>query len=172
MHRKTKEVLDIVDKNNSVIGSANIHKIYKQKLPHRVVHILIINSDTSEIYLQKRALTKNYLPGYYCTSAGGHVQAGETAIQAARRELKEELGIRVRLKKVDNFEFISGNHTRFISVFLGETNKSFSFSDKEVMGGKFLPLSKSVDFVKRNKKIHPQLKECVVRLVNRGFSKF
>jgi isopentenyldiphosphate isomerase len=36
---------------------------------------------------------KDIQPGKWDTSVGGHVQPGETAAQAARRELQEELGV-------------------------------------------------------------------------------
>ena len=51
-----------------------------------------INSD-GELFLQKRAHTKDVNPGLWDTSAAGHVDFGESYEDSARRELKEELGI-------------------------------------------------------------------------------
>jgi isopentenyldiphosphate isomerase len=47
------------------------------------------------ILLQRRAPHKDAWPGRWDASAAGHVEAGETAIEAARRELAEELGLEV-----------------------------------------------------------------------------
>ncbi|MCQ2000978.1 NUDIX hydrolase [Arthrobacter zhaoxinii] len=47
-----------------------------------------------EVLLQLRQGT-GYLDGYWATAAAGHVEAGESAVQAAVREAWEELGIEV-----------------------------------------------------------------------------
>lgn len=168
MNTKEKvEFLDIVDEKDSIIGVASIEEVYRKKLTHRIVHVFVIHPETSELYLQRRALTKSFLPGYYCTSAGGHVRAGETYTQAARRELHEELGINPKLKQIDNLKFISNNHTRLITVFLAKASRGFSFPDKEVMCGSFFSLTKAYHLVRKSKKIHPQLKFCFDRLLEK-----
>lgn len=48
------------------------------------------------VLLQRRAPHKAVWPGRWDASAAGHVTAGETAVEAARRELAEELGLEVR----------------------------------------------------------------------------
>lgn len=47
-----------------------------------------------EVLLQLRQGT-GYRDGYWAAAAAGHVEAGESAVQAACREAGEELGIRV-----------------------------------------------------------------------------
>lgn len=49
-------------------------------------------NDGVEVMLQKRGPTKRR-PGWYHISAAGHINIGETALQAAAREVKEELGL-------------------------------------------------------------------------------
>ncbi|MCQ1953599.1 NUDIX domain-containing protein [Arthrobacter sp. zg-Y238] len=46
------------------------------------------------VLLQLRQGTE-YMDGYWATAAAGHVEAGESAVQAAVREAREELGIAV-----------------------------------------------------------------------------
>ena len=169
MARKVKkEVLDIVDNKDFPVGEAPIEEIYSKKLTHRIVHIFLLNPNQSEIYLQRRAMTKSFLPGYYCTSAGGHVHSGETYIQAARRELEEELGIRCRLKLVNKFTYTDNNHSRKISLFIAQPKeKKINFLDGEVMDGKFLPMNKVGTMISTNQKIHPQLKACFNVLVQK-----
>lgn len=48
------------------------------------------------ILLQRRSLDKDAWPGRWDASAAGHVAAGESAVEAAVRELAEELGLAVR----------------------------------------------------------------------------
>src|SRR3989344_9608929 len=94
------EYMDIINEKNEVMGKTTKEEIYVKKLPHRIVHIFVINPKTKEVYVQQRAKTVSFLPEYYCTSAGGHVRAGETYDQAPQRELKEELGLSVPVRKV------------------------------------------------------------------------
>ena len=47
------EFIDIVDDQNQVIGKTTQKEIYEKKHNHRIVHILVINPKTKEIYFQK-----------------------------------------------------------------------------------------------------------------------
>ena len=47
------------------------------------------------VLLQLRQNT-GYMDGYWAAGAAGHVEAGETAVDAAVRELREELGLSVQ----------------------------------------------------------------------------
>ena len=170
---KDVEILDIVDDDDTVIGSASQEDIYNQKLLHRIVHILVLHPQMPAIYLQKRSATKSFLPNYYCTSAGGHVHSGETHKEAAIRELEEEIGITTPIKEVDSFIFTGENgHQRFIKVFVTKVSDGFSFIDGEVSEGGFFSLSDTKKMIDSGEKIHPQLKACFNRLLNRDFFDF
>jgi 8-oxo-dGTP pyrophosphatase MutT (NUDIX family) len=167
------EILDIVDQNNTVIGSAPKDDIYDKKLLHRIVHVLVLHPKIPAIYLQKRSATKSFLPNYYCTSAGGHVRSGETHNIAAIRELKEEIGITNPIKEVDDFIFTGENgHQRLIKVFITTASGGFSFTDGEVSEGEFFSLSDTKKMIDKNEKIHPQLKACFDRLFDSNFFDF
>ncbi len=89
----TKEIFDIVDEEDHIIGQATRKQVHgNPDLIHRVVHILVFNSK-NEVYLQKRDKNKDVQPGKWDTSVGGHVDKGESYQNAAAREMKEELGI-------------------------------------------------------------------------------
>ena len=59
---------------------------------HLVVHIWPIN-DYGSILIQKRTKTKRLMPGIWAATGGAAI-AGETSLEAAARELEEELGIK------------------------------------------------------------------------------
>lgn len=154
------EYMDIVNEKNEIVGSTTKDEIYEKKIPHRIVHILVINPKTNQVYFQKRSETKSFLPGYYCTSAGGHVQSGESYQNAAKRELVEEIGIKAELKKATDLEFEDSGHKRFIQLFVAYAEEGFEFRDGEVASGEFLDLDKAKELIDKNEKIHPQLSVC------------
>ena len=87
------EILEVVDKNGNVLELAKRSEIHgNPSLLHRVVHILVFDGK-GRILLQKRSLNKDVAPGKWDTSVGGHVNPGEDILDAAKREMKEELGI-------------------------------------------------------------------------------
>ena len=59
---------------------------------HPVVHLHLVDR-LGRIYLQKRSMEKDLLPGYWDTAVGGHVTYGELAEEALYREAAEELGL-------------------------------------------------------------------------------
>ena len=159
--QKMEEFMDIVDNEDKVIGKTTQKEIYDKKLTHRIVHVFLIDPKTNKIYLQKRSEKKDFLPGYYCTSAGGHVKSGETYEEAGKRELEEELGLKTDLKEVTKLEFESDNHKRLIRLFIAYSNGQINFNDGEVSGGEFMDLERAYNLVNTYTKIHPQLRLCL-----------
>ena len=87
-----KEYLDIFDENNKSLNEKKERKIVHEKgLWHREVSVWIIN-DKNELLIQKRAATKKLAPNKWALCAG-HIISGESIIEAAIREVEEEVGI-------------------------------------------------------------------------------
>src|SRR6476469_3563494 len=68
-----------------------------------MVHILIGN-EHGEILICRRPPNKPSYSGRWTSSAGGHVELGETYKEAATRELKEELGLSLPLQDLGQFK--------------------------------------------------------------------
>ncbi len=154
------EVMDIVNDNNEIVGQTTQDEIYAQKHSHRIVHVFVIHPKENKVYFQKRAETKSFLPGYYCTSAGGHVQAGESYEEAAKRELREEIGLNTELQEVGSMLFEADDHKRFIKLFVTFAEDGFDFADGEVASGHFVDVQDAYNLVCKDEKIHPQLGYC------------
>ncbi len=76
-YKMTEEILEIVNKDNQVTGRAPRSQIHAQQLMHRAVHIFLFNS-RGELFLQTRSAQKDEFPGYYDSSAAGHVDPQES----------------------------------------------------------------------------------------------
>ncbi len=61
-------------------------------IPASYVYLLREGSSGTEVLLQLRRGT-TYMDGHWAAAAAGHVERGETAFDAARREAREELGV-------------------------------------------------------------------------------
>jgi len=158
-----QEFLDIVDENNEVVGSAPYADVYAKRLNHRIVHVLIFN-DKGEIFLQQRSAKKDFCPGHWVTSAGGHVQKGETYEQAANRELKEELGVSIKLTKILETPYDHYRMRKFLEIFRGISEGPFKFNEAEVAGGRWFSVADVRDMVKKNQLIHPELAHVIENL--------
>ena len=62
---------------------------------HPTVHIWFY-TNTPSLLLQKRGLFKQTCPGFWDVSVAGHVSAGETILEGALREVKEEIGLDIK----------------------------------------------------------------------------
>lgn len=91
---------DVVDEHDEPTGqSATFDEVHSQGLWHRGVHVIIYTPD-KRILMQKRAVSLAFHPGEIEVSVGGGVDAGESAEQAAIREVLEETGIKLKKREL------------------------------------------------------------------------
>jgi isopentenyl-diphosphate delta-isomerase type 1 len=133
---KQIEYLEVVDKNNRVIGLQSRKEIHEKALLHRSVHIFIFNS-RGELYLQKRAPHKDQYPDHWDSSAAGHSDPGESPRQAAQRELQEELGLEVPLKEVLSLPACPETGEEFVTLFEARTDEPIRLNLEEATTGDF-----------------------------------
>lgn len=89
----TDEYLDLVDKNDQVIGKKLRSEIYAENIHNfRVVNLFLKNSK-GELWIPRRTAHKRLFPLALDISMGGHVESGETYEEALLRETQEELNI-------------------------------------------------------------------------------
>jgi len=88
-----EEIFLVVDENGNKIGEAPRSICHNgSMLLHPVIHLHVFNSK-GELFLQKRADTKDIQPGKWDSSVGGHLGINETPQEAVMREASEEIGI-------------------------------------------------------------------------------
>jgi isopentenyldiphosphate isomerase len=145
------EYLYHVDKNDRVIGKTSINDVNKGVLLHRSVNIIVLNSK-GEVFIHRRAKTKNLYPGYYCSQISGSVKYGETYKHAAIRELGEELGIKKPSIKFLFKEIIWERILHaFTAVYLITYDGKIKLQKEEIINGKFVSLKKLQAMTKKEK---------------------
>lgn len=83
--------IDIFDESMHYLGTMEKSQAHQAGHWHKSVHVWI--TDGENVLLQLRAPEKKSFPNKWDISVAGHVDAGETPLQAAQREFHEELGI-------------------------------------------------------------------------------
>ncbi len=140
-----EEIYDVVDSDNRVIGRATRREIHAQSLQHRSVHILV-HDPPGRLFLQKRSAAKDENPGFWDTSAAGHLDAGEDYLQAGRRELEEELGITDSpLVPVMHIPASRETGWEHVCVYSCETRQTIRINRREISEGRFWTLAEIRD---------------------------
>ncbi len=80
------------DSSGRVTGAASRSEVRSGNLPHAATAVLLRDA-RDRVYVHRRTETKDVYPGMHDAFAGGVVLAGEDPVEAARRELAEELGV-------------------------------------------------------------------------------
>ncbi|GGX49805.1 NUDIX domain-containing protein [Streptomyces fructofermentans] len=86
------EVLDVVDRDDVVVGRARRGDVYARGMLHRCAFIQVRDA-RGRLFVHRRTAGKLVFPSLYDMFVGGVVGAGETYDEAALREAEEELGV-------------------------------------------------------------------------------
>jgi 16S rRNA (adenine1518-N6/adenine1519-N6)-dimethyltransferase len=135
-----KEVFDVVDADDRVIGQSSRHEVHRQKLRHRAVHIFVIN-EQGELFLQKRSRWKDVCPLKWDSSAAGHVNAGHDYEQTAVREIEEELGIQSSVRFISKIEPCEETGQEFVVLFETQHSGPFQLPPSEIEFGEWFTFS-------------------------------
>lgn len=116
------EILDIVNKNGKSTGTTALKsEAHAKGLYHNTIHLWLYTTK-GEILLQQRSHKKIIFPLLWDVSAAGHIDAGESFVEAALRETEEELGLKLESKNLTK-----------IGTFLHET----SYADGKIQDNEF-----------------------------------
>lgn len=105
-----------------------------------------------ELLWQRRSDSISRFPGYYDISAGGHVNLGESVVEGAIREAREEIGAEIAPEDLE-FAFTRPfNRNRFAWIYFVDwtgREENFHFDDNEVSEVKWVKYEDTTDFRKR-----------------------
>ncbi len=93
-----EETLALVDEDGKTTGvGAPRERVHAEGLLHGASHVFICKRENGRlmVFLQRRSTNKDSFPGCLDISSAGHMEYGYDFAETARKELFEELGIRV-----------------------------------------------------------------------------
>lgn len=144
------ELLDIVNDADEVTGQASRAEVHRLKHRHRATHMLLSNS-RGEVFVQLRSYSKDNSPGLWDTSAAGHVDAGESYMACAVREVYEELGITI---VEDQLEFLcritpsADNGFEFVMAYCIQSDDPLTLQPDEIADGRWLSPASLDDWIR------------------------
>lgn len=66
--------------------------------------VMVLNKEGTKFHAVQRSDDKKVFPGLFCIGAGGVIDEGETPLEGAKRELKEELGVEAEPEPFYSFD--------------------------------------------------------------------
>ncbi len=148
MHSTDNEILEVVDADDRVVGTATRAEIHRLGLLHRAVHIFIFNK-SGDIYVQRRSSSKDRHPSKLDSSAAGHVDPGESYQQTAVRELEEELGIRAGVTEILQVAACPETDNEHVRLYCATTDLEPKPNPAEVQWGGFMKREELAALIKK-----------------------
>jgi isopentenyl-diphosphate Delta-isomerase len=143
----------LVDKNDNALGTMEKLAAHQLGKLHRAFSVFVFNNK-GQLLLQQRAHDKYHSAGKWSNTCCSHPRAGEQNIEAAKRRLKEEMGLECELSYGFNFiyrtDFSNGlcEH-EFDHVFFGTTDVLPVINPQEVAGFTYMGLEEINDHLKQ-----------------------
>jgi isopentenyldiphosphate isomerase len=157
MNEDLGKLLPVVNRRDQELGLEFRKDIHRLGLMHRTVHILVFDK-RGYLYLQKRSADKDIYPGLWTSSAGGHVEAGESYLRAAYRELYEELKLILPCRYLGSLSPQPATDQAFAKVY-GAVTSIFPVPDpSEISEGVFFSKRQAWQLVMQRGKTAPVLR--------------
>jgi len=155
-----KNFIEVVDESGRTLEVRPYGEVFEKRLLRKCVQILIQNSE-GELLLELRKNDRHFFPSHWNACCAGFVAVGETIWEAARRELKEELGIDAELKFEGSYIMDEANDYSIGYFFTARHEGPFECNEAE-----------SIHFFHpsgiRGMKITPHLREQIKLLEAKG----
>lgn len=161
------EMLDLVDKNDTVIGKKLRSAVYKENISNfRVVNAFLINAE-GKLWIPRRSSHKKLFPLCLDTSMGGHVMSGETYEDAFFRELQEEVGINAAHHTYTYIGSLNPHEhdtSAFMKVYILYVNHAPQYNTQDFIEYLWLHPQELIDLLEKGEKSKGDLPKIVKHL--------
>jgi isopentenyl-diphosphate Delta-isomerase len=151
---QSTEYVILVDEQDQELGVMEKMQAHREAKLHRAVSVFVFNAK-KELLLQKRAATKYHSAGLWTNTCCSHPKPKENTLDAAKRRLQEEMGLRCEIKYAFNFtyltEFENGlSEHELDHVFFGFSDDIPKINPEEASECKYLSLEETENQLKQN----------------------
>lgn len=102
----SEELVILVDNQDNPTGVMNKLEAHEKGVLHRAFSVFILN-DRGEMLIHQRALTKYHSAGLWTNACCSHPRPDESIPDAAKRRLREEMGMECVLKQLFHFTYLA-----------------------------------------------------------------
>ena len=148
-----EEQVVLVDEQGNELGLMGKTEAHQKGVLHKAISVIIFNKE-GKMLIQQRAFTKYHWAGIWSNTCCSHPRSGESFEDAAKRRLKEELGIVTPLKKEFSFIYKAKDEKsgltehEFDWVFTGTYDGAFEFNHHEINAIKWVSKEELLDEMK------------------------
>lgn len=143
------EILCAVDKNDRPIGTASRKEIHSSKMWHRGVHVFLYDKKGNMI-VQRRGPKKDKYPNKLDCAVSEHSLSDEDCETAAKRGLKEELGISPRIKLLVHFRMVYGPKDYMVCKLFECKHKGKIRPNEEVNGVFYIQPAELMEMIRKD----------------------
>ncbi len=133
-------LVDVVDANDRVIGTARRADLLGRATGFRVAHILVFNAH-GDLLLQQLADSRERHPLRWGSSVAAYVFSGETYSAAAARRLQQELGVIDAPTSIGRVSMTDEGCIKWIGVFRLESDGPFTPDPGHIRALRFISLT-------------------------------
>jgi isopentenyl-diphosphate delta-isomerase len=143
----------VINESDRVIGYRSKREVHELGLLHRAFSVFIIN-EARRVLLQRRARRKYHSGGKWANSCCGHPFPREKIDVAARRRVREELGIDIPLRRAftSRYRAVLDNglvENELVVVYFGFQTGELQPNSDEVEETRYVHFEELVELVRR-----------------------
>ncbi len=155
MSQQEQEYVVLVDEQNNILGTMPKSKVHQKKTPlHRAFSSFIFNKQ-KQLLLQQRSRKKKTWPLMWSNSCCGHPKLNESNINAAKRRLKDELGLEVNdLQEIAPYRYQFSKdgvmENEICPILVGFTEQEPKINNNEVEAVEWIDWHEFLQDIKKN----------------------
>ena len=160
-------MVDVIDENGDFVNTVRRKEAYERRLKIKAAFVVVKNS-RNEIHISQRSKNKEIFPLRWQVGAGGAVKSGESFGDAAKRELREEMGVVTdSLKFLFEYDYTDEKNNYRGRVYLVEWDGDVDIDKEEMSTGKWVSKQEITEKIGEGF-FCPDTEKCINRYIEMG----